>query len=247
MFERFTERARRVIFFARYEASQFGSMTIEPEHLLLGLLREDRDVTNRFLPAPAGQSIRNDVAGRLTVREKVSTSHDLPLSPEAKRILAYSAEEAEKLHHRHIGQEHVLLGILREEKCLAAQVLGERGLKLETAREELSRTPMPTEPEPPVYEPRPVFPFMVHSPALPKEGIVPDAETAVQIAEVVWGRLYTPQAIAEQAPLRADLRHNVWIVTGSSQAETALFAFILQQDGRILSVGRGTEGPQKST
>ena len=117
MFERYTERARRVIFFARYEASQFGSTTIETEHLLLGLIREDKNLTNRFLRNHSSiESIRKEIEGRTTIREKVSTSIDLPLSNECKRILAYAAEEAERLNHRHIGTEHLLLGILREEK-----------------------------------------------------------------------------------------------------------------------------------
>src|SRR5262245_66170241 len=100
MFERYTERARRVIFFARYEASQFGSMTIETEHLLLGLLREDRNLVTRFLHrVSALDTVRALIESRLTVREKVPTSVDLPLSNECKRILAYSAEEAERLTH----------------------------------------------------------------------------------------------------------------------------------------------------
>ena len=97
MFERYTERARRVIFFARYEASQFGSTTIETEHLLLGLIREDKNLTNRFLRNSSSiESIRKEIEGRTTIREKVSTSIDLPLSNECKRILAYAAEEAER-------------------------------------------------------------------------------------------------------------------------------------------------------
>src|SRR6187399_860271 len=140
MFERYTERARRVIFFARYEASQFGSTTIETEHLLLGLIREDKNLTNRFLRNSSSiESIRKEIEGRTTIREKVSTSIDLPLSNECKRILAYAAEEAERLNHRHIGTEHLLLGILREDKCVAAEILQERGLRLNTIREELSR------------------------------------------------------------------------------------------------------------
>src|SRR6187200_2842965 len=140
MFERYTERARRVIFFARYEASQFGSTTIETEHLLLGLIREDKNLTNRFLRNSSSiESIRKEIEGRTTIREKVSTSIDLPLSNECKRILAYAAEEAERLNHRHIGTEHLLLGILREEKCVAAEILQERGLRLNSIREELSR------------------------------------------------------------------------------------------------------------
>ena len=141
MFERYTEKARRVIFFARYEASQFGSPYIESEHLLLGLLREDKSLTNRFLRSLASiESIRKQIEGHTTIREKVSTSVDLPLSHESKRILAYAAEEAERLSHRHIGTEHLLLGLLREEKCFAAEILRERGLRLSTIREELVRS-----------------------------------------------------------------------------------------------------------
>ncbi|MCX6630409.1 MAG: AAA family ATPase, partial [Candidatus Solibacter sp.] len=141
MFERYTEKARRVIFFARYEASQFGSPYIETEHLLLGLLREDKALANRFLRSHAAvESIRKQIEGHTTIREKVSTSVDLPLSHECKRVLAYGAEEAERLGHKHIGTEHLLLGLLREEKCFAAEILHERGLRLSTIREELARS-----------------------------------------------------------------------------------------------------------
>ena len=141
MFERYTEKARRVIFFARYEASQYGSPSIETEHLLLGLMREDKGLTNRFLRSHSSiDSIKKEIEGRTVIREKVSTSIDLPLSAECKRILAYSADEAERLRHRHIGTEHLLLGILREDKCLAAEILHERGLKLNLIREELGKT-----------------------------------------------------------------------------------------------------------
>src|SRR5689334_5893141 len=141
MFERYTEKARRVIFFARYEASQFGSPYIETEHLLLGLLREDKALTNRFLRSHASiESIRKQIEGHTTIREKVSTSVDLPLSHECKRVLAFAAEEAERLSHKHIGTEHLLLGLLREEKCFAAEILRERGLRLSNIREEFMRS-----------------------------------------------------------------------------------------------------------
>ncbi len=141
MFERYTEKARRVIFFGRYEASQFGSPDIETEHLLLGLLREDKSLSARFLRSHgAMESIRKQIEGNTTIREKVSTSVDLPLSNESKRVLAYGAEEAERLGHKHIGTEHLFLGLLREEKCFAAEILRERGIRLDTAREEIGRT-----------------------------------------------------------------------------------------------------------
>ncbi len=142
MFERYNEKARRVIFFARYEASQFGSPYIETEHLLLGIIREDKKLTNRFLRTQASVgSIRKQVEDYTTVREKTSTSVDLPLSNESKRVLAYAAEEAERLAHKHIGTEHLFLGLLREEKCFAAQILADRSVRLADAREEIARFP----------------------------------------------------------------------------------------------------------
>jgi 1-pyrroline-5-carboxylate dehydrogenase len=140
MFERYTEKARRVIFFARYEASQFGSPYMESEHLLLGLLRQDKAITNRFLRSHASvESIRKQIEGHTTIREKLSTSVDLPLSNELKRVLANAADEAESLSHKHIGTEHLLLGLLREKKCFAAEILTERGVQLEEVRKELGQ------------------------------------------------------------------------------------------------------------
>jgi uncharacterized damage-inducible protein DinB len=140
MFDRYTEKARRVIFYARYEASQFGSPSIETEHLLLGLLREDKALTNRFLRSPESvDSIRKQIEKNTTIREKISTSVDLPLSNECKRVLAYAAEESERLAHKHIGTEHLLLGLLREEKCFAAEILEVRGVRAPAIREELQR------------------------------------------------------------------------------------------------------------
>ena len=145
MFERYTEKARRVIFFARYEASQFGQPYIETEHLMLGILREDKALTNRFLRSHASvESIRKQVAEHTVVREIVPTSVDLPLSNECKRVLAYAAEEAEQLGQKHIGTEHLLLGLLREEKCFAAQILLDRGLRLLAIREELAKWVQPS-------------------------------------------------------------------------------------------------------
>jgi ATP-dependent Clp protease ATP-binding subunit ClpC len=141
MFERYTEKARRVIFFARYEASRFGSPYIETEHLLLGLIREDKTLTNRFIRHFQVDSIRKQIESHTVAGEKTSTSVDLPLSNESKRVLAYGAEEAERLGQKHIGTEHLLLGMLREEKCFAAQILAERDVRLNHVREELGRQP----------------------------------------------------------------------------------------------------------
>src|SRR5471030_1399283 len=141
VFERYTEKARRVIFFARYEASQYGSPYIETEHLLLGLMREDKALANRFLRQQGSiESIRKEIEARITIRERISTSVEVPLSAECKRILNMAGEQAERLGVKHVGTEHLLLGILREEKCFGAEILMERGLRLSTLREELART-----------------------------------------------------------------------------------------------------------
>jgi hypothetical protein len=138
MFERYTEPARRVIFFARYEASQLGSSYIETEHLLLGLLRQDKQLANRFLGSyDAFDSVRKQIEGGGVVRERISTSVDMPFSQECKRVLVYAAEEAEGMNCHPIGVEHLLLGLMREEKCWAAVILFGRGLRLSSIREEL--------------------------------------------------------------------------------------------------------------
>jgi len=129
MFQKFTETARRVVFFARYEASQFGCDHIDTEHLLLGTLREDRALWFRLLKAPEKlQSIRQQVEKQFPLREKVSTSVDLPLSMQCKRVLEHAAEEAERLKDDHIAPEHLLLGLLLEPMCAASKVMAENGI-----------------------------------------------------------------------------------------------------------------------
>lgn len=142
MFERYTEQARRAIFFSRYEASQSGSHYIQSEHLLLGLLRADPSLADTFLHSSgAVEAIRKGIEEQTGIREKVSTSVDMLLSNESKRILAYAAEQAESLAHNFLGTGHLLLGILREQQCFAAKLLRERAIGLERAREQIARTP----------------------------------------------------------------------------------------------------------
>ena len=139
MFERYTERARRVLFFARYEASQLGSITIETEHLLLGLIREGKGLTSRIFARAhlSLESIRKEVEGRSVFHEKVSTSIEIPFSIETKRVLQFAADEATQLTHNYIGTEHLLLGILCEEQSVAASILMEKGMRLKTVREDI--------------------------------------------------------------------------------------------------------------
>jgi Clp amino terminal domain, pathogenicity island component len=140
MFERFTEKARRAIFFARYEASQYGSPYIESEHFLLGLLREDGHIVRHLLPQ-LGQvsAIREEIEAHIEPRERISTSVEVPLSAECKHILNFASDEAQRLAHEHVGTEHFLLGVLREEKCFAAQILKMRGAQLSAIRVALAQ------------------------------------------------------------------------------------------------------------
>ena len=139
MFERYTERARRVLFFARYEASQLGSNSIESEHLLLGLIREGKGLTSRIFARShlSLENIRKEIEGRTVFREKLSTSVEIPFSTETKRVLQHAAEEADRLLHNYIGTEHLLLGILREERSVASSILSEKGMRLNTVREDI--------------------------------------------------------------------------------------------------------------
>src|SRR5512136_222046 len=139
MFERYTERARRVLFFARYEATQLGSNLIETEHLLLGLIREGKGLTSRLFARShlSLDGIRKEIEGRAVLRETVSASVEIPFSAETKRVLQFAAEEADRLLHNYIGTEHLLLGLLREDRSVAAVILAERGMRLNAIRDDI--------------------------------------------------------------------------------------------------------------
>ena len=139
MFERYSEGARRVIFLARQEASRFGSAYIEPEHVLLGLVQEDRMLMQRFLPGVNYATVRREVAELLPQGTSVPVSVDLPLTKEARWILEHAAEEAARLGDPQIGAEHLLLGLLREPETYAAQLAHKHGAKLAEVRAELAR------------------------------------------------------------------------------------------------------------
>jgi len=137
MFNRFTSRALQVLFYARSECSQLGSSTVEPEHILLGVLDEGKGLGSRIL-ARTGDALdgfRRDIVRRVTRREKVPESDEIPLSASCERALQYAAEEGDRLLHNYIGTEHLLLGLLREERSVAAEVLAARGLRIEAVRE----------------------------------------------------------------------------------------------------------------
>jgi hypothetical protein len=139
MFERFTEKARRVIFFARYEASAVGSPQIHLEHLLLAILREDAVLKARVGDAGAN-AFRKQLELESGTRAKISVSLDMPLSAPSKRALSYAAEESEKLGQQYICPGHLLLGLLRDGN-VASSFLQQFDIDLLSYREVVRTTP----------------------------------------------------------------------------------------------------------
>src|SRR5438034_5911481 len=138
MWQRFTERARRVVFFAQEEAARLGENYVGTEHLLLGLVRENDSVAARILDrlgVPLGR-IRSDIERQVT-RGHGNLGQDMQLTPRAKRVIDLAYEEARQLNKNYIGTEHLLLGLIREGDGLAARVLVKLGADLERARREV--------------------------------------------------------------------------------------------------------------
>jgi ATP-dependent Clp protease ATP-binding subunit ClpC len=139
MFERFTDRARKVMALANQEAQRFNHDVIGTEHILLGLVKEGSGVGATVL-----KNFDVDIKKlRLEVEKHVKSGPDmvtmgkLPQSPRAKKVIEYAIEEARALNHNYVGTEHILLGLLRESEGIAAQVLVSLGLKLEDVRQEI--------------------------------------------------------------------------------------------------------------
>jgi hypothetical protein len=138
LFARFTDRAKRATFFSRFEAGQVGHPAIEPEHLLLGVLRARLGLANRLLENAhlSPDQIRADVGTRRVAREPLSHFVIIAFSDETKRAIQLAAAEADRLSHRDIGTAHLLLGILRDESSLAAAIMRDHGLSLDAVRQD---------------------------------------------------------------------------------------------------------------
>jgi ATP-dependent Clp protease ATP-binding subunit ClpC len=139
MFEKYNEKARRALFFARYEASKLGSRVIESEHILLGILREGEETVAALLQRlqVKPEDLRREIEGERVFVERISSTAELPLSEESKKVLAYASHEAESMLHSTVGSEHLLIGILRVEGSVAMKLLSQHGLVLEQVREEV--------------------------------------------------------------------------------------------------------------
>jgi hypothetical protein len=131
MFERYTEKARRLIFFARYEASRYGSRQIEPEHLLFGLLREPSPLVKLlFASRDSMDAVRKEIESLMNTSPAFSESSEVPLSETSRRILIFAAKEADRLSHEKIDSDHIFFAIFADEQCLPGRVLRARGLKV---------------------------------------------------------------------------------------------------------------------
>ncbi len=139
MYERFTDRARKVMQLANQEAQRFNHEYIGTEHILLGLVKEGTGVAANVLKNLDTdlRKIRLEVEKIVQAGPDMVTMGKLPQTPRAKKVIEYSIEEARNLNHNYVGTEHLLLGLLREQEGVAAQVLMNLGLKLEDVREEV--------------------------------------------------------------------------------------------------------------
>ncbi|MDC3379248.1 ATP-dependent Clp protease ATP-binding subunit [Planctomycetota bacterium] len=139
MFDRFTDRARKVMGLARQEAQRFNHQYIGTEHILLGLIQEGSGVAANVLRNldVDPEKIRVEVEKIVQDGPTMVTMGQLPFTPRAKKVLELAAEEATNLRHNYIGTEHLLLGLIRENEGVAAQVLMNLGLKLDEVREEV--------------------------------------------------------------------------------------------------------------
>src|SRR3982750_4915296 len=139
MYERFTDRARKVMQLANQEAQRLNHEYIGTEHVLLGLVKEGSGVAANVLKNLDVdlRKIRLEVEKLVQSGPEMVTMGKLPQTPRAKKVIEYSMEEARNLNHNYVGTEHILLGLLREQEGVAAQVLMNLGLKLEEVREEV--------------------------------------------------------------------------------------------------------------
>ncbi|NLW10362.1 MAG: ATP-dependent Clp protease ATP-binding subunit [Firmicutes bacterium] len=140
MFERFTERARKVVFHAQKEAKQLKHNIVGTEHLLLGLIQEGEGVAGRALEelGISLEKVREEVIKIIGVGDQ-SYLGEVPFTPRAKRVLELAVDEARQLGHNYVGTEHILLGLIREGEGVAAQVLKNMGADMETARKQVMR------------------------------------------------------------------------------------------------------------
>ncbi len=208
MYERFTDRARKVMFLANRVARRFDHEYVSTEHVLLALVEEHAGVAvgvlMQFDVYPA--RVRQEILKLVRCNNPSNDLGKLPMTPLAKKALAYAVEEARELRHDYVGSEHLLLGLMREENGVAAQVLAGLGLKLPDARKAVVRfLGYSLEPEPP---PRPAPAFADAAPEPPPPAAVPDPDRERMAAELLQAR----KRLDEQQGQFASLNRQLWNV-----------------------------------
>ncbi|MDO8734453.1 MAG: Clp protease N-terminal domain-containing protein, partial [Elusimicrobiota bacterium] len=141
MYNRFTERAQRAIRLAQEEAKRLNHDSITPEHILLGLLDLDDGVAATIISNLSVHTarIKIEIEKALPVGDNLLQYGELPLTPKARKVLEYAIEEAQKMAHSYVGTEHILLGLIKEGESVAAAVLQNLGLSLDTIRLEVEK------------------------------------------------------------------------------------------------------------
>jgi ATP-dependent Clp protease ATP-binding subunit ClpC len=142
VFEKYSGKSRRVVFFARYEASQLGAGEIEPEHFLLAIIREDPALLERILPqGEAGSTLlRSTIETKMRQGPKLAGSIDLPLSQRAKTMMSSAASEAENAGDERITPNHLMLGLLLDQGSPAARLLTDHGVTAQSIRQAPAET-----------------------------------------------------------------------------------------------------------
>ena len=194
MFERYTEQAQRVLLFARHEAGQAGSPAVEPEHLLLALIREWEGLSARIFERAhvSADEVRTAIESRTTRREAAS-SGDLPFGASTNQVLELAAQESGRLLHNYVGTEHLLLGVFREERSLAAWILAERGLQINQVRDDIVML---------LSAPRAMPPMRQAKPDVPPSTEVTIKPTERRLDEGVSSRRAPDYWVVEGRPLK---------------------------------------------
>jgi len=140
MFDRFTNRARQVIIIARKEADRFNHNYIGTEHILLGLIKLGQGVAVNVLRRMGldFETVRREVEKAVGKGPETKPGGEIPLTSRAKKVIEYAVEEATSLNHSYVGTEHILMGLLREEEGVAARVLTNLDIDIESVREEVT-------------------------------------------------------------------------------------------------------------
>jgi ATP-dependent Clp protease ATP-binding subunit ClpC len=147
MFERFTDRARKVISLAKQKAQKYDHDYVGTEHILLGLIKEKNGVGATALKAfdIDMKQLRKDLDKIDESKPHADETHALARTPEAQKVIEYAIKETRDLHNKFIGTEHLLLGLIETEGCVASKVLTERGITLEAVKQKIKEIPHPIE------------------------------------------------------------------------------------------------------